>query len=77
MAEDAAELLTHALKLPPAARAAIADSLIDSLDTEVDEDAEAAWRSEIMLRVRDFESGSVQAIAWDEARRQLRSRFHG
>jgi len=33
MAEDAAELLTHALKLPPAARAAIADSLIDSLDT--------------------------------------------
>ena len=77
MAEDAAELLTHALKLPPAARAAIADSLMDSLDTEVDEDAEAAWKSEIALRVRDLESGAVQAIAWDEARRQLRSRFNG
>ena len=76
MPEDAAELLTHALKLPPAARAAIADSLMDSLDTEVDEDAEAAWRSEIALRVRDLESGAVQAIAWDEARRQLRSRFN-
>lgn len=77
MAEDAAELLTQALKLPPAARAAIADSLMDSLDAEVHEDAEAAWRSEIALRVRDLESGAVQTIAWDEARRQLRSRFNG
>jgi putative addiction module component (TIGR02574 family) len=77
MAEDAAELLTHALKLPPAARAAIADSLIDSLDAEVDEDAEEAWRSEIALRVRDLDSGAVQTIAWDEVRRQLRTRFNG
>ena len=77
MAEEAAELLTHALKLPPAARAAIANSLIDSLETEVDEDAEAAWRTEIALRVRDLDSGAVQTIAWDEVRRQLRSRFDG
>jgi putative addiction module component (TIGR02574 family) len=77
MAEDAAELLTQALKLPPAARAAIADSLIDSLETEVDDDAEAAWRSEIALRVRDLDSGDVQTLAWDEVRRQLRSRFNG
>jgi putative addiction module component (TIGR02574 family) len=77
MAEDAADLLTHALKLPPAARAALADSLIDSLDTEVDEDAEEAWRSEIALRVRDLDSGAVQTIAWDEVRTRLRSRFNG
>ena len=77
MAADAAELLTHALKLPPAARAALADSLIDSLDTEVDEDAEAAWRSEIALRVRDLDSGAVQTLAWDEVRRQLRTRSNG
>jgi putative addiction module component (TIGR02574 family) len=77
MAEDAAELLTHALKLPPAARAALADSLVDSLDTDVDEDAEEAWRHEIALRVRDLESGAVQTIAWDDVRRQLRGRFNG
>jgi putative addiction module component (TIGR02574 family) len=77
MAEDAVELLTQALKLPPAARAALADSLIDSLDTELDADAEEAWRSEIALRVRDLDSGAVQTIAWDEARRELRSRFNG
>lgn len=77
MAEDATELLTHALRLPPAARAALADSLIDSLDTEVDEDTEAAWRSEVALRVRDLDSGSVQTLAWDEVRRQLRARLNG
>jgi putative addiction module component (TIGR02574 family) len=77
LAEDAAELLAHALKLPPAARAALADSLIDSLDTEVDEDAEESWRSEIALRVRDLDSGAVQTIAWDEVRRQLRTRLNG
>jgi putative addiction module component (TIGR02574 family) len=77
MAEDAGEMLTQALKLPPAARAALADSLIDSLDGEVDENAEEAWRSEIALRVRELDSGAVQTIAWDEVRRQLHSRSNG
>ena len=65
------------MKLPPAARAALAGSLIDSLDTEVDENAEAAWRSEIALRVRDLDSGAVQTVAWEDVRRQLRSRLNG
>jgi putative addiction module component (TIGR02574 family) len=73
--DEAAELLTHALKLPPAARAALADSLIDSLDTEIDEDAEESWRTEIARRVRDLDSGTVHTITWDEARRMLRSRI--
>ena len=77
MAEDVTELLTHALELSPAARAALAGCLIDSLDTEVDEDAEAAWRSEIALRVRDLDSGAVQTLGWDEVRLQLRARLNG
>jgi putative addiction module component (TIGR02574 family) len=75
MAEDAADLLTRALKLPPAARAALADSLVDSLES--DGDAEGIWRREIALRVRDIDSGAVQTLAWDQVRRQLRSRFDG
>ena len=35
-------ILREALALPTEARAALAGSLLDSLDTEVDEDAEAA-----------------------------------
>ena len=76
MAQDPTELLAHALKLPPAARAALADSLIDSLDTEVDEDAEESWRAEIAFRVKDLDSGTVQAIAWNDVRRKLRVRFN-
>jgi len=75
MAEDAAELLAHALKLPPEARAALADSLIESLDTGIDEDAEQSWRSEIEARLRDLDSNAVQPVSWDDVRRQLRNRF--
>lgn len=77
MAGDAAELLAQALKLPPEARAALADSLIDSLDTEVDEDAAEAWSREIELRVRELDSGAVETVEWSEVRRQLRGRFGG
>lgn len=36
-------LLEAALKLPPEARAAMAGSLLDSLDTTIDADAEACF----------------------------------
>ena len=39
---EAAEILREALALPSEARAALAGSPLDSLDIEVDEDAEAA-----------------------------------
>src|SRR5262249_28657638 len=44
MKRDAAEILKDALALPTEARAALAGSLLDSLDTDVDEDAEAVGR---------------------------------
>jgi len=52
MKQDPNELLKEALKLPPEARAALAGSLLDSLDQEVDEDKEAAWHAEIDRRLR-------------------------
>jgi hypothetical protein len=39
---EAAEILKDALALPTEARATLAGSLLESLDTEVDEDAWAA-----------------------------------
>jgi putative addiction module component (TIGR02574 family) len=75
MGTDAAELLARALTLPEAARAALADSLIESLDGPVDEDAEQAWKHEVALRLRELDSGAVQSVAWDDVRRQLRSRI--
>ena len=43
MKRDAAEILKDALALPTEAGAALAGPLLESLDTEVGEDAEAAW----------------------------------
>jgi putative addiction module component (TIGR02574 family) len=71
MENDVARVLNDALCLPPEARAALAGSLLDSLDQEVDPDAEAAWRDEIRRRVKAIDAGEVQLVPWDEARRKI------
>jgi hypothetical protein len=43
---DASKIKEEALKLTPEARAALAGSLIESLDETVGENAEAAWADE-------------------------------
>jgi len=65
------KLLEDALRLPAQARAALAAQLIESLDEEVDEDAEAAWSVEIARRVEELDTGRVKAVPWSEARRQI------
>lgn len=71
MSRDTAEILKEALTLPVEARAALADSLLDSLDSEIDEDAEAAWQREIARRVRELDSGAVSTVPWTEVRSRL------
>lgn len=74
-AKTAKRIADEALKLPADARAALAGTLLDSLDEVIDEDAEAAWSDEIAKRVRELEDGSVTTIPWSEVRRSiLRSR---
>jgi putative addiction module component (TIGR02574 family) len=67
MKREAAEILKDALALPTEARAALAGSLLDSLDTEVDEDAEAAWATEVNRRVAELDSGAVKTLPWAES----------
>jgi putative addiction module component (TIGR02574 family) len=74
MPRDAAEVLKDALELPLEARAALIVPLLDSLDTEVDEGIEEAWREEIQRRLEDIDSGATQLVPWDEARRRLLGR---
>ena len=74
MKRDAAEILKEALTLPTEARAALAGSLLDSLETDVDEDAEAAWATEVNRRVAELDSGAVKTIPWAEVRRRLAAR---
>jgi putative addiction module component (TIGR02574 family) len=71
MPREAADLLKEALSLPQEQRAALIDSLLESLDSEIDEDAEEAWRQEIYRRLQQIDSGAVELIPWEDAERPL------
>ena len=50
---DTAKLLSEALSLPSEARAALIDTLLESLDSEIDPGyAQEAWRQEIVVESR-------------------------
>jgi len=68
---DAKQLLAEALRLPDAERAALAGELIQSLETEIDADAEAAWSVEIRARLDRLDAGTAKTIPWSEARRRI------
>ena len=68
---DPKQLLARALQLPPEQRAALAGELIQSLDSEVDEDVEAAWSAELQRRLKRLDSGHAKTIPWSEARRRI------
>lgn len=74
MTPDPSKLLEEALKLSPEARAALASSLLESLDEAVDEGAEAAWAEEIGKRIHEIDSGAVTPVPWSEARRMILGR---
>ena len=56
MSPDVSELLKKALALPPEARAALAGSLLESLDKR---------------RIEEIDSGKAQMIPYEEVRRRL------
>jgi len=72
MNRDVTDILKEALALPADQRAALAGSLIHSLDEEPDEEAEEAWGIEIARRLTEIDSGQVKLLSWAEARRHLK-----
>jgi putative addiction module component (TIGR02574 family) len=71
MKQNIADILKEALKLPPEVRAALAGTLLDSLDDTVDRDAESAWEAEILLRLKEIDEGKVRLMPWSEARTKI------
>jgi putative addiction module component (TIGR02574 family) len=72
------QIEADALGLPANERARLAHRLIQSLDEEIEDPAEAerAWQAEIQLRLDEYRAGKVQttpaADVFSEARRRLR-----
>jgi putative addiction module component (TIGR02574 family) len=63
------------MELPEEARAALADSLLDSLEAEIDPDAEQPWCEEIERHLAALNDGSIQLLPWDEVQARLRARI--
>jgi putative addiction module component (TIGR02574 family) len=68
---ETSQLIEEALKLPPEARAAIAGTLLESLEGPIDEGVEEAWAREIEKRLEELDSGKAKTIPWSEVRRQI------
>jgi hypothetical protein len=77
MNREVSELLEKALSRLPEARAALAGSLLESLDDYVDPAAEEEWNREIAQRIQELDSGRVKAILWADARRQIAAMLNG
>jgi putative addiction module component (TIGR02574 family) len=73
MGDEAAEILKKALHLPPAERAELAGSLIESLDESRDESVQGAWDAEVVRRMEDLDTGRVKAIPLEEALKKISS----
>jgi putative addiction module component (TIGR02574 family) len=68
---DSRQLLAEALRLSDEERAALAGELIQSLEHDVDAEAEAAWSTEIRSRLDRVEGGTATTVSWSEARRRI------
>ena len=71
MSQTVQALESAALLLPPEERARLAERLLASLD--IDPEVEAAWAVEVARRLADWDAGLVDAVSWDEARRQMQA----
>lgn len=72
MSDKISELLKEALSLPAEARAALATSLLSSLDEDtVDEAAEFEWEEEIARRAKELDAGTVATVPWAEVRKRM------
>jgi putative addiction module component (TIGR02574 family) len=77
MSPELFDILKKALALPPEARAALAGSLLESLDDAVDPGVEEEWNKEIARRISELDSGKVKTIPWAEARHQISMILNG
>ena len=62
-----------ALRLPADERAALAQTLLSSLDEPSDSELEQTWLSEAVRRARELDRGEVQAIPAQDVRRKALS----
>ena len=77
MNRAAEAVLTDALQLDPAERAAVAAALLASLDGPADADVAAAWDAEIDRRLAAIDAGTMPLHDWPDVRRRIEREILG
>ena len=70
MNPEVSDLLKLALALPVDERAALANTLLDSLES-MNESVEEAWDEEVARRIEDLKAGKAVTVRWGELHREL------
>jgi len=76
MSPEVSNLLKMALSLPADERAALANTLFDSLEP-VDESVQAAWNQEVARRIKDLDEGKAVTVPWEELHHELLAMLNG
>jgi putative addiction module component (TIGR02574 family) len=70
MSPEVSDLLKRALELPAEERAALANTLLDSLETP-SQSVQEAWDEEVARRIADLKAGKAITVPWEELHREL------
>jgi putative addiction module component (TIGR02574 family) len=70
MSPEVSDLLKRALALPVDERAALANTLLDSLQT-INQSVQEAWDGEVARRMEDLKAGKVITVPWEQLHREL------
>jgi putative addiction module component (TIGR02574 family) len=62
--------LRRALELPVDERAALANTLLDSLEI-TDQSVQEAWDEEVKRRMEDLNAGKAVTVPWEQLHREL------
>jgi putative addiction module component (TIGR02574 family) len=70
MSPEVSDLLKRALALSFDERAALANTLLDSLEIG-SESVEEAWDKEVARRMADLKAGKAVTVPWEQLHREL------
>jgi len=70
MSPEVSDLLKRALELPVEERAALANTLLDSLRT-AEQSVQQAWDEEVARRMKDLKAGKAVTVPWEQLHREL------
>ena len=71
MEETPQQILDLALRLPEGDRAALATTLLNSIDSQIDPDTDEKWDAEIKRRLEEIDSGAVELVPLSVVRQKL------